>query len=327
MSRQILDEVGDIATSAAIDICWRQWHALGAPAEAVDSRRPETIADPEALLLLSMAIYRRERRLMDLVAWFARAGARFVSVQRFMKIAASFPKSTQEGIPSFATLAVEAGDRRWKKLIRQQPQLPRRAPKGKDRPRLTEPAALMLRLRAAFGIGVKADLLTFLIGLGGRASTAHRVATAIGYSKPSIHEATTDMALARVLRRTSERPAAYFVDPIGWTELLGGTRRLSTRRAKGTPAASHQPTLPEWRFWVPVFVFLANTHDFTARQEEELSPYLLSSRFRDLYYEHTRAFSLNQIPVPNPEDYPGDEYLDGFRETVRRVSNWVAENA
>ena len=55
--------------------------------------------------------------------------------------------------------------------------------------------------------------------------------------------------------------------------------------------------------------------------------YVLSSHARDLVERHRNAFPQNQIKVPRPEDYPGEQYLHAFEETLRRLAGWLEESA
>jgi hypothetical protein len=80
MSERI-DEIASVARAAAADAVWRQWGALGAPVAGANSA-PRSVIDPEALLLLSASIRSSERRLDDVLGWWAAAGSTLLSVQR-----------------------------------------------------------------------------------------------------------------------------------------------------------------------------------------------------------------------------------------------------
>ena len=56
------------------------------------------------------------------------------------------------------------------------------------------------------------------------------------------------------------------------------------------------------------------------------TPYLLSSRARDLFERHQSAFRRNRIAVRDPQDYPGEKYLEAFEETLRTLGEWMQEN-
>jgi hypothetical protein len=165
----------------------------------------------------------------------------------------------------------------------------------------------MVRLRAGFGVNAKADALSFLLGVGGDSATVQDIASAIGYSTVAVRNALKDMVLARLIHETPGQPARYYVDVGVWVELLD----LGTAR-------------PAWTYWYSVHAFLANAYVlFKGAKAETKSPYVLSSKARDVAEQFERAFSRNRIPIPRPSDYRGVAYLGGFRETVKSLHDWV----
>ena len=74
MSGEILKETGSLARQAAVRVAWAQWSSLGAP--TADASSATSIIDPEALVLVSLAMLDEERRLADMLAWWARVGSR-----------------------------------------------------------------------------------------------------------------------------------------------------------------------------------------------------------------------------------------------------------
>ena len=57
------------------------------------------------------------------------------------------------------------------------------------------------------------------------------------------------------------------------------------------------------------------------------SPYVLSSRARDLMERHRIAFTRNQISIPYPDDYAGEAYIEVFKKTLSTLASWMEENA
>ena len=85
----------------------------------------------------------------------------------------------------------------------------------------------MLRLRAAFGVGVKADLLAFLLGQRFRVSVA-TAAAALGHSKPTVFRALQDLLEAQMIQTTPVPSAAeYWLDTPQWSHLLGGPEQIA----------------------------------------------------------------------------------------------------
>ena len=204
-----------------------QWRSLGAFAGAFagayGARRATSIIDPEALVLFSLLLRDAERRLDDFLGWWASSSATLLSVQRAHNLAKWFPERVQERLGAFARLATEAGDRAvdaspgggWR--VRTDPA----GGEGAERLALYEAPALVLRLRAGFGVGAKTDLLAFLLGLQGERASTKEAAEALGYTEVAVRTAAQEMTLARFVEETPERPVRYAADPEAWDGLLG----------------------------------------------------------------------------------------------------------
>lgn len=321
MSLNALREAGGEAGKTAAGLCWAQWVGLGSLAVPVRTHRPRSIIDPEALVLLSLYVSHEERRLRDMVAWWARKGSSVTSLQRLKTVARRFPEAVaSEGLPLFAALANEAGDRRWRRSA--QGTVPDwfRSGKGPESLELIEPNALWPRLRAGFGVGAKADLLAFLLGLRGAWASTKVISFATGYSTVAVRNAANEMTLARLIRETHGRPAEYLAPPGPWAALL----ELHAGRQESTS----NPEMPEWRFWSEIFGFLAHVIALsrTARSAASSSERVIASRARDLLEDHAMAFKFNNIRVPPPEMFKGRAATRGLLGTVQAVSAWSNES-
>jgi hypothetical protein len=119
------------------------------------------------------------------------------------------------------------------------------------------------------------------------------------------------IAIARLIVTEGARPEQYHAVSEQWATLLGGGARL-----------------PEWRYWHLLFEFLAEALPSGAGMNvREQSPYMESSNSRRLVLKHRAAFTKNRIPVPEPSDYPGEEFLQGFEQTLAAVAKWLGEKA
>jgi hypothetical protein len=127
------------------------------------------------------------------------------------------------------------------------------------------------------------------------------------------------MAVARLIRETTNRPRYYFLPAKPWAELL-----------ELQPYGSGSPDgfeIPEWRFWSHLFAFLAAIDDWTTRvTRTSTNPHVVASQARDLFEKYNEAFALNGIPVPSPADYPGLQFVDGLFETARVVADWLQDH-
>lgn len=323
MSDARVRRISECAREASVDAAWRQWARLGASALHDAAAEAQAIVDPEALLLGALYLEPVERRLGDFAYWWAEVGSTLLSVQRTKTLLKRFPPATKTRLGGFARRAVAAGDKRWRRYAADDPEAetkqdaPGRPGKGADHPRLRSSPALVLRLRAGFGVSAKADVLAYLLGIDERAASVQETADATAYSRATVGGVLSDMARAGFIRETGHRSARYVAAVRPWAPLL----EFESRDA----GANGLVRAPAWRYWSDLFAFLAQTARW-AEDADGTSDYLLSSRARDLYEEHQPAFENNRIDVPRPDAYRGAAYLDGFEKTVDALAQWMSDH-
>ena len=254
-----------------LDVLWRQWRAIGGAAAAGPATRQ---VDPEALCIASLVLEQHEPRLWTTMTDWLRLGAPFVSMQRLKNLAAQFPDG-RELLERLALAAVEgAKGARWRSLLAgakhggKQRRLP--AKRRSAGPALQAAPALVLRLRAAFAVGVKADLLALLLGQRFRVSVA-AAASALGYSTPTVFRAFQNLQAAGLVR-SADLPAAaeYWMNTLPWSNVLGGPDSLAP-----------------WGFWREILAYVCAV----LRWEEEtkrrpLSEYARGTSLRELGGRH-----------------------------------------
>ncbi|MBW3571553.1 MAG: hypothetical protein KY467_10635 [Gemmatimonadetes bacterium] len=314
MAAALVRSIGERARRTGTEVAWAQWSALTSAAAPAGGRRPRAVVDPEALVLLSLTLRGRDARLDDLVFACARRSSALLSVQRMMSLAETFPLATREALGGFAA---EAGDRRWRAHAGPAPEARTPAPTPLAPVRLTSGPALLLRLRAGFGVGAKADLLGFLLGLRGAAASVSLMAAATAYSGRAMRTAAEEMALAGFIERMDTAPVTYVADHTAWAGVL----RLFRLTASPTPE------VPQWRYWSVVFAFLAEV-DCWAREadEEGWSGYHASSRARDLVADHARAVQLAGLRLFDPHSGGGTAFLDDLAAEMDRVHAWCVKH-
>lgn len=207
-------------TDALLDLLWRQWHELGAPAARQKSAATRSIIDPEALVLCSLALADREPRLADaLVSWCATNSAH-LSVQRLNNLARGYPMGVPAQLPGLAHVMVKAGqDFRWRSLAgpgTPPTDLLQRAPKQSAVVPLDRPSAFLLRMRAIFGLGLRADVVAFLLRKRDPQdySDAGEIARALGYNRTAVKRALDVLGAAGALSVTEGADPGY---AIGWS--------------------------------------------------------------------------------------------------------------
>ncbi|MDZ7778960.1 MAG: hypothetical protein U5R14_03350 [Gemmatimonadota bacterium] len=274
--------------------------------------------DPEALVLASLCFREQERRLGDLVSWWAHAGANLTSVHRLRTLSGRFPAgSGPDAFEQFARLALDAGDRRWEGHATPSVSWVSRSGKGPGELALVHPSTLWLRLRAGFGVGAKADAFAFLLGLRGARASVKVISSATGYSDVSIRKAVSEMALAGLVRETRGRPAEYFTPSRDWA------RALSLHSPGKDPDTD--PEVPRWRCWAELYAYLAHVAEWSRLQDSQVpnSPRVLASKARDILEQFRRPFTFNEIPVPDPTRFRGPEIVHCLAETTAILSDWL----
>ncbi|MBI4879759.1 MAG: hypothetical protein HY812_08890 [Planctomycetes bacterium] len=178
-------------------------------------------------------------------------------------------------------------------------------------------------------MGAKADILAFLVGAAGAANegaawvAAEVVAKGTSYSVASVRRAAGDMALARLLAASGDRPVRYSVDREAWARLLHLEDIL---RPIGAGSGADW-SIPRWRFWAQMFAFLAACLEFCEwSRGSAAAPVASASRARDLSERFGRVFTWNGIEQPDPRMYPGERFLQAFEFGVSRACAWIEEN-
>ncbi len=277
MSRAALAKTGDTALHAAIELAWDQWGCLTHTAASTETRPVSSIVDPEALVLLSLMLQGDERRLRDLLATLARSHSNLLSVHRMQQIAAQFPDDVLPMLHEFASWAKHPS---WSKLGKLALARDVVAPRQKDLGplRLLNPPALQLRLRTALGIGLKSDLLCYLLGQRGALSTTAEQANALGYTERNTRSAADDLVDAGFAARDDYSPqTTYRLHAEPWMQMLA---------SGAEPHTSASPELPRWQSWSTIFAFLAHVIAAARRAEQGWSDYVVESRSRDLVEVH-----------------------------------------
>jgi hypothetical protein len=298
---------GDLRT-AVIDTAWIQWQALGGQAAA--ARQPKSIVDAEALVLVSLWLSDHEARLTDFLWGFAEMGSRLLSVQRIKRALSLFPTDGAARLADFAARVHHSGkDPRWGKLAGTASCRKGRAGKvGPAATTLGEPGSLMLRMRTAFGVDVRTDALTFLIGRRKAWADVKEISEALLYAKYSVRIACGALTDARLIAVRSGRPVQYRADQKRWTSLL----RLRDA--------------PPWRPWMPSFA-LALRLDRWLRDPAlaKATPTLAASLAREFMLEHGQLLGQLHIDVPDHRDYRGESYLPVFERVVRSFGQWFVQ--
>ncbi len=260
-----------------LNLLWRQWTALGVAGQGAAWR--ETPLDPEALLLVSCTVARRDPRLFDAMLDWLGTNGRYVNIGRLRRMlrTRAFAGATVYGAIA-ATVAAADPEPKWARSVEaamsarpagEEPlfqladgrPLPvvreadpvfrahgllrdRYAPRGSAGAFPTDaPATLLLRLRALFGVSARCEILAHLLLNDWGAPRA--VARAWGYYPATIIRTMSEMSESgHVLSRLEGRQRRYALASEAWGELLLG------------------PSRPAWIVWPALFSALERVWAF-----------------------------------------------------------------
>lgn len=306
-ARAALRALRERIVEATTEVVWRQWSAVGAMASV--STHATALVDPEALVMMSLTLAPSEPRLGDLVADWTIRNSDLLSVQRMRNLADRYPAMTQARLRGLARIAVSDGkDHRWKSVLDDgnpvEEVLRRRNKMRAVRTPAVVPAALVLRLRLAFGVGIKADLLAFLLSTRVDAR-AVEISRATSYTADAVRKAAKDLAQARFIDAAAAVSTEYHVSRSAWRVLLGIRQ------------------LPRWRAWNERFMFVS---DFLLwadnASERALTAYVLDSTGRDVLETHPNAYPWQRLWQQQSPDTAADG-SGLFAVAVNAFADWM----
>ncbi|HEY5060146.1 MAG TPA: hypothetical protein VII52_01360 [Gemmatimonadaceae bacterium] len=347
-ARVQLQQLAADLRSTVLRVVWRQWRELGAGAAGGSEsggHQLRALIDPEALVLISLMLIRDERRLSDVLYDWAVQNSDLLSVQRLKNLETDYPAPVQGPLTHrlswFAMVALDEGkDSRWKSLAQARSERAAIAPHAHGqqdesltviepaaharaaypsgdvfaklrgvRVRLTPDAALLLRLRLGFGVGLKADVVGFLLTRVDDWATVRDITDALGYTVAAVRRVAEDMAAARLIESRDGQPASYRTAVDAWKSLLRFTDRP-----------------PRWASWQERFVFATSfLHWAEEIGDRPLSAYAFGAQGRHMLEKHRSAFEHDGIAVWSAHA-PVNDWGAFAAASVRSLAAWIEEN-
>jgi len=336
----------DLFLDNILDFLWRQWSALGVLGEA-RTEDPWAI-DPEPLLLFTFEIGRYEPRLFDEVLNWLVVNGTWIDLQRLRGVLRGKDERIIKLTGAVARFLVQEGDeRKWRNIasfckpqIQENPNSQESLFLGKDgksyppssepdsfflscgfnRPQLlvrrmtrevpiTSQSTIRFLLRALFGVGSRAECLTYLLtNDGGHPS---EIAKAIGLSVRGTQDALIDLSRSGLVltRQTGRRKIEYWLSHERWWEFL----------SKGSITELKRPI---WINWISLFSALSKVWESMSEiSKETMSDYMRSSKLRDamemIGSEFLRS-GMDIPPIPGRNIQP-QEYEKAFEKFITKV--------
>jgi hypothetical protein len=335
-------DLRDRARAELLEFAWSQWVQLGVSGQR--SRSDGWVMDPEALVLFTTEVARRDPRLFDeMLDWLSR-NERLLSLQRLRNLTARFPIDGHlvEALVAWVGQAVPSS--RWRTSKPRQgggkqntvplfpPDLlsfvrdpdpvfasfgylrPRVQPSGKStEPDVRAPINLAFRLRLLFGPGGRAEVMRILLTTTETSLDAARIADEAGFAKRNVNDVLSALVEAAVVQARWSRNARVFVAYLdGWATLL----------ELGPKASMPMPSFVSWVHLLPPLVEALRWLE----QESESgdSEYLVSSRARDLAERigpdlEVAGLAIAGLGTPSVRSLPGASYLPAFVQMVESL--------
>jgi hypothetical protein len=261
-----MTKLGSSLQGALLNRAWIQWTALGVEATA---ERDEAVVDPEALIALTAELADADARLRDLSIDWCVAYGRYVNGSRLKQVVGELGTPAPLIGTLVATVA-EAGGPAWPMATAARTDYQRRNKARMET--AVPPARLRIRLRAAFGVNARADILATLLAASPHELSTADLARAARFTKANIASAVDALVLSGLV---TER----------WA---GNERRLSLQPNVPILAGLVPPVAqPDWvtRFGICLAVWRFESREFGSslvravdgrRLVDELLPRLLA---------------------------------------------------
>ena len=271
--------------AALLDRAWGQWTALGVDATVEPD---DAVVDPEALVALTAELGDADARLRDLSTDWCLAYGRYVNGSRLRQVCRELG-TPGEAIGEYVATVTAAGGPSWPMATQPRPGYERRGKARMDT--ATSLARLRIRLRAAFGVNARADILAALLAASPHELTAADLARATRFTKPNVASALDALTLAGLV----------VARPIANERRIGLPPKLHVLPGLRAPVAQSD--------WVSRFGVALAVHRFAER--DGMSTTVRAIEARRLIEGLARRMSAESIPMPNL-DATGDEFASTF---------------
>lgn len=281
---------------ALLNRAWIQWAALGVDATV---ERDDAVVDPEALIALTAELGDADARLRDLSTDWCVAYGRYVNGSRLKQVVREIG-TPGEAIGEYVATVAASGGPAWPVGTRPRPDYVRR-----DKARLDSAESrprLRIRLRAAFGVNARADILAALLASSPGGLNAADLARVTRFTKPSIASALDALLLAGLVTGRAVGNERRFALPPK-VPILPGLR----------PPVSQSD-------WVTRFAVALEVLRFSGR--DDMSTTVRAIEARRLIDLLADRISTERMPIPH-RDSGGDEFLMAFDRWIVYLVDWL----
>lgn len=285
--------LSDSLRDALVQRAWAQWVALGVSAVGPAE---EQVIDPEALVALTAELKDTDARLRDTSTDWCIAYGRYVNATRLRRVAEEIG-SGADAMGEYAATVAAGGGPQWPMATD-----PRSGYRNRDKAHLDHfdsAPRFVLRLRAAFGVNARADVLAALALRPGSALTLADVAGITRFTKRNVALTVDALALSGIVE----------------LDEVGNQRRVSLHRDRLgllLPAADMEPV-----DWVDRFRVGLATLQFLI-QSRPMKQGVRAIEARALLRNLQPAIRRARLPQPDLSRL-GPSFGDAFDEWIERL--------
>lgn len=276
-----------------VDLCWSLWTEYGVA--GIARKHQNVLIGPEELVLLTALIGEQDPRLCDEALDWCTRYHQFISVSRLRVLARGFGEAINQPYSAFAATLNSVSRANWP-LLAQEAAF-KFKPSGKSQlPRLEYPALLYLRMRSLFGVGARADLLTFLLTQVKTTLTAAD-STEVGYTKRNLSDVMDGFVRAGIFGVSLVRNQRHyeFVKKDSMIQLVGSLPKF----------------VPSWRHILEVVIPLRVCINSVEYKSESLKMVAIRNTLMSL---KNNLYKLKLTPPPLQADFSA--YWDSFEQWI-----------
>ena len=205
---------------SALELAWSLWAELGVA--GWERRHTSHAIDPESLILFTSLLGAADPRLRDESTDWCVAYGRYVSAARLRNLLAGASPAVQAGFAETAATVNAHSALRWPGAT--SPRSFRRTGRS-DVADFSRPSLVVLRLRALFGVGARAETVRAFVADPAAGFTAADLAGAAGYTKRNLAESLDALRMGGLLRAERRRNQLVYrlTDAEKLMGMLGGT--------------------------------------------------------------------------------------------------------
>jgi hypothetical protein len=328
-----------VVNQGLLDFAWRQWSQIGVSASVMGDDR--WAADPEALILMTLGVARRDPRLFDEVLDWVALNHKVLSMQRLRNLTARFPVDadlvaavvtwSREPVHSDLLMSQERsvemqakpGEAEGKAkqpvfhpdvlgfVAKADPIFaehgfirPAVVRSGKSRePDPGRPVNFAFRLRHLFGPGGRSEVMRMLLTYRDGPLDAARIADEAAFAKRNVSEALAAVAASGAISATWSGNERHFrARREPWATLLG---------------LDDMPGFVSWVHLLPAALEISTWLDEKADADE--SEYLLASHARALMERIGRDLQTAGVDLPRRSPSGGPVYLPAFEAATNTI--------